>query len=392
MTENILFLKNNKSGLATSKHPWIFDGAIDLRKSGHIDPGVVHLHTADGRFVAVGTYNPKSAIAFRALDISPGKIDLDFFLQRLATAKSLRDSIIDPNTNGFRWVNSEGDQIPGLTVDTYAGHLVVQVGTPAMDTLSPVWLEAAKQVFHPRSVTRKDSQSIANREHMPGVSDVLWGSPPDIIDFKEAGIRFQASVLPGQKTGFFFDQRENRTRVARLAANKHVFDGYAYTGGFGAHALGAGAAFVTAVESSGPACEMIARNYGLNSDTIQQYEIVNQDCVRYLKQTDRFFDVIVLDPPALAKRRHHLPKAGRLYREIFASGMRRITGEGGFLCACSCSAAVESSTLLEILRQAASEAGRVAQIIHLGGAGADHPIQIHHPEGEYLKSVLLRVI
>lgn len=201
MTENILYLRGSKSGLAASKHPWIFDGAIDTKKSGEIDAGVVHLHTNDGRFVGVGTYNPKSAIAFRMLETAPRPIDLDFFLGRLAAAKSLRSSLIDTDTNGFRLVNSEGDGIPGLTLDTYAGHLVVQVGTPAMEALAPVWLEAVKRVFSPASVTRKDSQSVANREHMAGISKVLSGSPPEFIDFREAGIWFQASVLPGQKTG-----------------------------------------------------------------------------------------------------------------------------------------------------------------------------------------------
>lgn len=136
----------------------------------------------------------------------------------------------------------------------------------------------------------------------------------------------------------------------------------------------------------------MARNYGLNSDTADRYEIVSQDCVRYLKQTGRIFDIAVLDPPALARRRHHLTKAGRLYREIFSGGIRRIAKEGGFMCACSCSAAVDLATLLEILRQAAATAERIVQVVHIGGAVPDHPILIHHPEGEYLKSVLLRVM
>lgn len=392
MTDLIIYLKKSKSGLKHSAHPWIFDGALDMKRSGDVPAGAAMLYTADGDFVATGTFNPKSAIAFRVLDTTPRTVDTEFFAQRFTAAKALRDRAIDPGTDGFRWVNSEGDALPGLTVDTFGGHLAVQVGTPGMDALSASWLEAIKQVFRPESVTRKDSQPAANREHMTAVSRVLMGDPPEVISFREAGIDFRAAVLPGQKTGFFFDQRDNRIRIARLARGRRVLDCYAYTGGFGAHSLKGGAAFVTGVDSSAPACEMMRINYQLNADAADRHETVHEDCVRYLKETDRTFDVAVLDPPALAKRRHHLPKASRLYLEIFASGMRRIAPEGGFVSACSCSAAVDIRTLLDILRQAAASARRTAQVLHIGGAGADHPVSLHHPEGEYLKSVLLRIV
>ncbi len=391
MTEIILHLKPNKSSLGASRHPWVFDGALDISGEPKLDPGIARLYTAKDQFAAVGTYNPKSPIAFRVLSKRDEPIDAAFFHRRFKAAKQLRSATVEGDTDGFRWINSEGDRLPGLTVDAFAGHLVIQVGTPAMDALTPMWMEALRLVFEPFSVIRKDSQSVANREHMTAVQTVIEGAPPDRVSFKEAGIPFRASVLPGQKTGFFFDQRENRIRTAVLCKNKRVLDGYAYTGGFGAHALSTGAASVIGVDSSAPACEMMRTNYGLNAANDRRFDVVKDDCVQYLKQTTQNFDVVVLDPPALAKRRHHLPQAGRLYREIFEGGIRRIEPDGGFLSASSCSAAVDTKTLIDILKQAAQAANRNAQVLHIGSAGADHPVCLDHPEGEYLKSVLLRI-
>lgn len=391
MNQQHLYLKPTKSALSTSKHPWIFDGALDIQRSGSLPAGIVHLYSADNRFLSVGSYNPQSAIAFRRFSAVEEAIDTDFFIRRFRAAKALRSHLAAADTTGFRWVNSEGDGLPGLTVDGFDGHLVVQVGTPTMHALSSCWLEASAQVFSPKSVTRKDSQSVANRERMTAVQTVVTGEPPALATFHEAGIAFQAAILPGQKTGFFFDQRDHRIQVAGFAKSKRVLDGYAYTGGFGAHALASGAAFVTGVDSSKPACDMMEVNYGLNAPKANCFEVVAEDCVQYLKHTQLSFDIVILDPPALAKKRPHLPQALRLYREIFTSGLCRVAKEGGFLSASSCSAAVDTSALLDILRQSAISANRTAQVIHVGGAGVDHPTSLHHPEGEYLKSVLLRV-
>ena len=392
MSEHILYLKKNKSGLIHSRHPWIFDGALDMKRSGEVPAGVARLVTADGRTAAVGTYNPRSALAFRVLDRTERSVDASFFEERFEAARALRAAVLDDGTTGFRMINSEGDGLPGLIADVFDGHWTVQVGTPAVDALTPLWLGTIEKVFDPKSVTRKDSQSVANREHMTAVSEVLLGEPPEIVRFKEAGIAFEAALLPGQKTGFFFDQRDNRVKAASFSCGLRMFDGYAYTGGFGAHALASGATSVLGVESSKPACEMMLRNYALNADAKECCEVVQGDCVRFLKETDRQFDIVVLDPPALAKRRHHLPQAGKLYRDIFASGMARIAPKGGFLCAYTCSAAVDGGTLLEILRTAATSVSRSTQVLHLGGAGADHPTALHHPEGDYLKSAILRIV
>ena len=226
MSERTLYLKKNKNGLLRSSHPWIFDGAIDGARSGDVPAGVARLLTSDGRFAAVGTYNPRSAMAFRVLDKRDRPIDEAFFTERFEAAKALREAVIDTDTNGFRLVNSEGDGLAGLTVDLFAGHLVVQVGTPAMDALSPLWLGALKRVFEPGSIVRKDSQSVANREHMTALSAVLLGETPPLVQFREDGVSLTASVLAGQKTGYYFDQREHRRRVSRLATGKRLLDGY----------------------------------------------------------------------------------------------------------------------------------------------------------------------
>ncbi len=392
MISGQVYLKKEKAALSPSRHPWIFDGALDTSRCIGVEAGIVRLLTHDNRFLAIGTYNPKSAIAFRVLSTDPNlEINENFFIDRFISARQLRLIAIASNTNGLRWINSEGDRLPGLTVDGFDSHLVVQVGTPAMDSLTPVWLQALNKVFSPKSIVRKDSQSVANREHMKAVSAVLYGENTELSDFTENGVKFRANITGGQKTGFFFDQRDNRLLVSTLSKGKRVLDAYSYTGGFGAYALSAEASFVTAVDSSKPACEMTSINYMLNSKGSSCFEVENQDCLNYFKRTERTFDIAVLDPPALAKRRQHLPNASKVYQDIFKSGISLIDPAGGFALACSCSAAVDTNLLLDIVRRAVNESQREAQILSVRGAGIDHPIACNHPEGEYLKSVLLRI-
>lgn len=391
MIGNPLYLKKNKSALCQSRHPWIFNGAVDVQKSGNPSAGLATLLTADGRFAAIGTYNPKSAIAFRMLSKREQEIDGAFFETRFRQADALRRAALPAETDGYRLINSEGDGLPGLTVDGFAGHLAVQVGTPVMAELTSIWLPALLEVYAPLSVFRKDSQSVANREHMTAVTEGVHGDVPETVSFEEGGVRFRAAIQGGQKTGFFFDQRDHRIRIGALAKGRRILDGYAYTGGFGAHALAAGAEFVTGVESSSPACELMAENYELGGPK-DRFEVVSADCARFLKETEQFYDVVILDPPALAKRRQHLKKASRVYQDIFAGGMRRVSPGGGWLLACSCSAQVDRGTLLSILARSAEAASRSVRVLHTGGAGPDHPVSVYHPEGHYLNSVLAYVI
>jgi 23S rRNA (cytosine1962-C5)-methyltransferase len=384
-----LFLKRGKEAVAAKRHPWVFDGALDLGRSRDVPAGPVALCAADGAFVGVGTFNPGSAIAVRLFAHEDVALDGAFFAARLRAAAALRAAMVPADTDAFRLVNSEGDGLPGLVVDCFAGHLVAQVGTPGVAALEPAWLAALIEVRRPASILLKANQSAANREKMTAPSGQRLGETPAAIDVTERGVRLCVDPHRGQKTGFFCDQRDTRALVGSLARGRRVLDGFAYTGAFAAHALAGGAAAVVAVESSKHAAEMIPVNAALAAPGgAGRVSVVAADCGDFLRGTDERFDIVVLDPPALAKKRQDLDKAARLYVDLFANGLRR-AAQGGFLVACSCSAAVDRDALDQILAAAAREAEREARVVHRGGAGADHPVSIFHGEGEYLETAIL---
>jgi 23S rRNA (cytosine1962-C5)-methyltransferase len=384
-----LFLKKGKEAVAASRHPWIFDGAIDLGRSAGAAAGPVEVCGADGALVGVGTYNPAGAIAVRLFARARVALDEAFFAERLRAAMRLREAIVTRDTDAYRIVNSEGDSLPGLVVDHFAGHLVVQVGTPGMAALRPQWLAALGAVVRPSSILERANQSAANRERMEAPSGQLLGETPRTIDVAERGVRLRVDPHRGQKTGFFCDQRDTRALVGGLARGRRVLDGFAFTGAFTAHALAGGAASVTAVESSEAAAELIAVNADLAAPGgAGRVSVVKGDCGELLGASGETFDLAVVDPPALAKRRQHAERAARLYVDLFAKALGR-TSPGGFLVACSCSAAVDRGLFELILAAASREAGRETCVVHRGGAGADHPTSAFHPEGEYLKTAVL---
>jgi 23S rRNA (cytosine1962-C5)-methyltransferase len=384
-----LFLKRGKDAVAAKLHPWVFDGALDLGRSGGAAAGVVELCGSNGALVGVGTYNPASAIAVRLFSRERVAIDEAFFGDRLRDAMALRRATVPRDTNAYRVVNSEGDGLPGLVVDSFAGHLVVQIGTPGMEALRDLWCAALEAVARPASILLRANQSAANRERMTAPSGQIAGATPPIIDVVERGVRLRVDPHGGQKTGFFCDQRDTRALVGALARGRSVLDGYAYTGAFTAHAIAGGALSATAIESSQPAADLIAVNAELAAPGgAGRVAVVKGDCADFLRESRERFGVVVVDPPALAKRRQHVEKAGSLYVELFAGGLRH-TAPGGFLVACSCSAAVDRELFEQILAAASREAGRDARIVHRRGAGADHPTSAFHPEGEYLKTAVL---
>jgi 23S rRNA (cytosine1962-C5)-methyltransferase len=389
MTYPKLELKRGKEAVAASLHPWVFDGALEHASARGVPAGPVELCAAGGALVGVGTYNPSSAIAVRLFSRERTALDAAFFAGRFRDALALRRATVPADTDAFRLVNSEGDGLPGLVIDSFAGHLVAQVGTPGMDGLRESWLAALADVIAPASILLRANQSAANRERMAAPSGQLAGLTPPIVDVVERGVRLRVDPHGGQKTGFFCDQRDTRVLAGRLASGRRVLDCFAYTGAFTAHALAGGALAVTAVESSPAAAELIPANAELAAPGgAARVAVERADCARFLGDSREEFGLVVVDPPALAKRRQHVEKAARLYVELFARGLRR-TAPGGFLVACSCSAAVDRELFDRLLTAASREAGRAARIVRRGGAGADHPIALAHPEGEYLKTAVV---
>jgi 23S rRNA (cytosine1962-C5)-methyltransferase len=383
-------LRPGKERLLAARHPWIFDGAVDRGRTGAVEPGPVRVRAPDGRVLAVGTWNPDSALAVRVFAFEDRPLDETFFAERFAGARALREAAVAPDTDALRLVNAEGDGLPGLVVDGFAGHLAVQVGTPGLWALRDAWLPGLARVFEPLSALLKPNQAAANREHMEAPAGPLFGAPPAEVTVREHGVSFVVPLAAGQKTGFYCDQRENRSLVASLARGARVLDCHAYTGAFGAHCLAAGARAVTAVDTSEEALAVAARNAGLAGGA-DRFAAVRKDAGAFLRETDGRFDVVVIDPPALAKQRRHLDAAARMYKDLFLAGLTRIDPAGGFLLCCSCSAAVDRKLFEQIVFAAVKDSGRDATVLRRTGAGPDHPVSVFHPEGEYLKASLLAV-
>lgn len=387
MNYQIVYLKKEKSAVAKNRHPWIFDGALDHKRTGKVKAGLVELRDDKDRFIGVGTYNPRSTISVRVFCFENRPLDEAFFKERFTTAAALRKVMVDADTNSYRLFNGEGDGIPGLVIDGFNGHLVTQIGTPGLKDLKNVWLPVLEEVFSPVSLLARSDQGAANREHMDSITGQLLGETPEQVEITENGRRFVVDLRKGQKTGFFFDQRDNRKLTSSLAKDRSVLDAFCYHGAFSVGAIGAGAASVVAVDSSAAAIEHTKRNVSLNFESVP-FEAIEADCNSYLREASEPFDLIILDPPAMAKKKQHVEKASRAYKDLFMQGILKLA-PSGILLACSCSSAISRQLFDQIIFAAAKDAKREVKVLARRGAGPDHPVSIYHPQGDYLKAVLI---
>jgi 23S rRNA (cytosine1962-C5)-methyltransferase len=325
----------------------------------------------------------------RVLRFSPGPIDRDWFADRFARALALRREAVPAGTGAWRLVHAEGDGLPGLIIDRYGEVLVVQCLTAGMARLQRLWLPALAAALPVRAIIAKAER--ARRSTGPELPDgLLWGEPPGgetIV--AEGGLRFAVPLAGGQKTGLYLDQRENRALVAQLAAGREVLDAFCYTGGFGLYAAAAGARRVTAVDTSAAALALLERNWQLNGLPPERLRIVREPVQRFLRGTEERFDLTIVDPPSFAKSLGEVAGAARAYKDLNLWALRRLA-PGGYLATFSCSQHVEPDLFQKILFGASQDAGRAVQWLRRLGAGPDHPVQLQHPQGEYLKGMLLR--
>ena len=376
-------------------HPWVFRDSLEA-----VDPSVgpgdlVTVRDPGGRAIGCGFFSPDSAIAVRVLSreerIEP---DLPFFTERIRRAYQLRTETLQLPvfTDAFRIVHSEGDLLPGLIVDHFAGHLVTQFSTVGMHRHRETLLDALEEVTGARSIHVKSDRKACAAEGLPNEQGLLRGAepeePPSIL---EHGVCFRIQLGGGQKTGFFTDQRDNRQLVGRLVRGRSVLDLHAYTGGFGLHAAVNGAREVVFLDTSGPALALAAENAMLNN--CRQGRVERVDARRFLDrlhESGRRFDLVISDPPRLAPTRAAVRKALRVYRDLHLRAMRAVE-PGGLLAACSCSGSVSEEEFEATLREAAYDLGRPLQVLFRGGQSPDHPVLATCPEGRYLKFLLLCV-
>ena len=384
-------LKEEKEKPLEGRHPWVFSGAIDRIDDDFKTGDLVKVFSADERFLGVGYLNPRSQIAIRMLAFEDIAIDEGFFQRKIREAIRLREALMSPDTDACRLIHSEGDFLPGLIVDKYAGYLVTQFQTAGMDAWKERIVKILQKELPVRGIFEKDDSEMREWEGLTKRVGKLAGEePPDYVEVRENGITFVVDIHGGQKTGFFLDQRDNRKLVASLSRGRRVLNCFAYTGGFSIYAAKAGATETVSVESSEPALNTARVNFEKNGLPLDKHQFVKEDVFEYLRSSRQEFDLIVLDPPAFCKSKQQIQQAARGYKDINLFALKRLA-PAGLLFTASCSSHITPDLFQKIVFGAAKDARRDVQIIAKTSHVNDHPINVYHPEGEYLKGLLCYV-
>lgn len=388
-----IFLKRGKEESLKRFHPWIFSGAIHHMDEVIEEGETVRVITAAGEFIAVGHYQIGS-IAVRVLSFEDIEINTDFWCERLQSALDVRIGVgiaDSPTNNTYRLVHGEGDYLPGLVIDCYGSTAVMQAHSVGMHVCRNEICQALVQVMGDRiaNVYYKSETTLPYKADLHQENGFLVGGDASNVAM-ENGLKFHIDWLRGQKTGFFVDQRENRSLLEQYAKGKSVLNMFCYTGGFSVYAMRGDAKQVHSVDSSAKAIELTNDNVALNFPGDARHEAFCEDAFKYLDEHDQQYDLIVLDPPAFAKHRAALRNALKGYTRLNVKGLQRIK-KGGILFTFSCSQVVTKDNFRNAVFTAAAQVGRKVRILHQLHQPADHPINIYHPEGEYLKGLVLYV-
>lgn len=395
-----LVLKEGRDAALRRRHPWLFSGAVArTEKPSGADAadgadGAVEVFSASGERLASGAYSPESQIVARLWSF-PGEQDPGpaLFRERFAAARGLRERIVPTDTTGYRAVHSEGDRCPGVVLDVYGGTGVLDLSTAGTERWEAPLAEAAKAVFGLERLVVRRTGSERDR----GARPEALPSPPETptrVPFRELGLTFFADVAAGQKTGFFLDQRDNRARARALASGRRVLNLFAYSGGFSVAALAGGAARAVDVEASEAALVLAAEHRRANGFAVEAADasnFVRGDVFEDLRRrvaAGESWDLVVCDPPAFAKKRGDVDRAARGYKDVNRLAMR-LVAPGGILLTCSCSGLVDPTLFQQIVFAAELESGASFSLFARQGAGADHPVSLDCPEGEYLKGLWL---
>lgn len=386
-------LKRGKEESLKRYHPWIFSGAIQT-SDGELEEGdLVDVYTAEGAFIARG-HCQIGSIACRVLTFKEEAIDAAWWQMRVGQAYKLRQAlglIGSRETNCYRLIHGEGDSLPGLIVDIYGKTAVMQAHSVGMYVSRMAVAEAIRAVYGGQieAVYDKSSGTLPFNSGIEAIDGYLFGHSSDEPVLENGG-RYMANWEDGQKTGFFIDQRENRQLVKQYSAGRRVLNTFCYTGGFSVYALQGGAVSVDSVDSSQRAVELAQKNVMLNFGADAPHKAISEDAFDFLREIKDKYDLIILDPPAFAKHHKVLNNALQGYKKLNARAISQIAA-GGILFTFSCSQAVSKEQFRLAVFSAAAIAGRKVRILHQVTQPADHPINIYHPEGEYLKGLVLYV-
>lgn len=393
MTYKKITLNRGKESSLERFHPWVFSGAIAKADENIEEGDLVSVYAHDGRLMGNGHYQIGS-IAVRMLTFDDTAVDTDFFAHRLLNALKVRQSLglLRNDNNAFRLVHGEGDFLPGLVIDIYDGTAVLQAHSPGMHFARHSIAEALTRLPDGivRNVYYKSETTLPYKAQLDPQNQYLVGKYDTDIAI-ENGLKFHVDWLKGQKTGFFVDQRENRSLLEHYARGKRVLNMFCYTGGFSFYAMRGGAALVHSVDSSAKAIKLTRDNVELNFPGDSRHEAFAEDAFKFLDNMERdAYDLIILDPPAFAKHKSAIKNALVGYRRLNAKGFEKIQS-GGIMFTFSCSQAVSKEQFRLAVFSAAAQSRRRVRILHQLTQPADHPINIYHPEGEYLKGLVLYV-
>ncbi|MFA6127229.1 MAG: class I SAM-dependent methyltransferase [Bacteroidales bacterium] len=387
-----VILKHGRDKSAKRWHPWVFSGAIQKVTGTPISGETIELVSADGQFLGRGFWSPESQMSVRMWSFSDEEIGPEFFRIKIKEAVSLRlPPVMDSRSTGIRLVHSESDGLPGLTVDRYGDFLVCQVSTAGAEYWKNTLMEILRESTGCKGIFERSDLAVRKKEGLQESVGLLWGEePPELIEFTEEDRKYQVNVRTGHKTGFYLDQRDNRSHVGLCSKDLDVLDCFSYTGGFAVAALTGGARHVTLLDSSGPALDQATLNINLNGIPEDRFTLMNADVFQALRKfriENRKFDMIILDPPKFVESRNQIDKGARAYKDINMIAVQ-LLNPGGYLFTFSCSGHMEDLLFQKIVADAALDAKRKLKILRWLSQAPDHPVIASFPEGKYLKGLM----
>lgn len=384
-----LILRSGRDRSVRHRHPWLFSGGVKTHpKAGPGD--IVAVRTNSGELLAYGFYNPNSRIICRLFDFTGEErtFDGEYWRGRLNEAAALRRRFIGSDTDCYRLVHAEGDFLPGVIIDIYGDVAVAQILSKGSERIVEHILAGLAELGFSH-VYLKNKEAAERREGIELQNGWLAGDGETTRTVTEHGIRFEVDFAGGQKTGFFLDQRENRRLLGLHSKGARVLNAFCYTGGFSLYAFAGGAASVDSVDLSAGAVDLAERNVRLNFPDADHRSVVS-DCFDFIRAGEREYDIIVLDPPAFARDQRSVQNAARGYKDLNLNAIKRLP-PGGLLFTFSCSGNVDRDLFRKIVFGAAADAGRDVRVLYQLSQPIDHPVNIYHPEGEYLKGLVLHV-
>jgi 23S rRNA (cytosine1962-C5)-methyltransferase len=385
-----VILKKDKEKVLHHKHHWVFSGAIQSLPKEFEEGEILPVFSFANELLGHGYFNRKSSLSGRMISFGD-KDPMATLLENIKNAMTLRTRLFSESETAYRLINGEGDLIPGLIVDRYGDYLVIQISTLGMERLKKTIVEHLSSLIPVKGIYEKSLLPTRKEEGLEPFEGNLFGDVTEYIEISENGSKFLVSYLTGQKTGFFLDQREMRLLIGNLSKGKRVLNCFCYTGGFTISALTHGAKSVDSIDISKEAMKMCEENLKLNGFSTETNKLFTQDVTKFLRNTTELpYDIVILDPPAFAKKKQDVIPACKGYKEINRQAIQKMP-KGSILLTCSCSYHVDEELFQKVVFGAANDANRSVKIISKHRLSPDHPINLYHKEGNYLKSLVLYI-